>query len=271
LNARKEKSALGMKYVHIQPGTFMMGSPAYEPNRKEGEVLHRVTLTRGYYLQTTPVTVGQWRAFENAVGYKTEAQTDGGAYVWTGTEWIKKKGFYWNNPGYEQTDTFPVTCISWNDVQEFIRWLNGGRTGKYRLPSEVEWEYACRAGTKTPFYFGKCLSTDEANYNGYLPYPGCARGKFRNTPVPVMSFKANYWGLYEMHGNVYEWCEDVYHEQAYSKLNRNNPVFKGPGSRRVIRGGRYGSRASSCRSASRVGMGANARYNGLGFRLARTL
>ena len=180
---------LGMEFVHIQPGTFMMGQTKAEKkllikmlgkeNYKKwikDETRHRVTLTGGYYLQTTEVTVGQWRAFVRATGYRSEAETGDGAIIHKGARTKKVEGTGWKNPGYDQDDGFPVTCISWNDAQAFIGWLSREDSRTYRLPTEAQWEYAARAGTQTLFSFGDCMSSDQANYNGYIPMEGCKRG-----------------------------------------------------------------------------------------------
>ncbi|GBC60255.1 hypothetical protein DENIS_1206 [Desulfonema ishimotonii] len=168
-------NALGMNFVFIQPGTFMMGSPEDEPGRDDDETLHKITLTNGFYMQTTTVTQGQWKAVMG------------------------------NNPSYfkECGDNCPVESVSWDDAQAFIVKLGQSGSDGYRLPTEAEWEYACRAGTDTPFAFGKCLSTDQANYDGDYPLQGCPKGKYRKKPVPVASFDPNDFGLYDMHGNVW--------------------------------------------------------------------
>ncbi|MDM8554538.1 DUF1566 domain-containing protein [Desulfococcaceae bacterium HSG7] len=202
------ENSLGMKFVYIVPGTFIMGSPEDETvllddEYRQNEVQHNVTLTQGFYMQTTAVTIGQWREFVQS-GYKSQAETQGGATVLTGKIWKKlkiKKLAYWNNPGFKQTDAYPVTCISWNDAQAYIQWLNAKERRDYRLPTEAEWEYACRAGSQTPFAFGKCLSTQEANYNGKRPLPGCPKGAYRKRTVPAGNLVANAWGLYDMRRN----------------------------------------------------------------------
>ncbi|QTA82859.1 Sulfatase-modifying factor enzyme domain-containing protein [Desulfonema limicola] len=176
-------SEIKMKFVYIRPGEFMMGSPKDEPERSDDEVLHKVILTKGFYMQTTPVTQAQWKA---VMGSNPSRFKDGG-------------------------DNCPVENVSWDDAQDFIKALNktAGKQ-KYRLPTEAEWEYACRAGTKTPFYTGRCLGTDQANYDGNNPLKGCPKGIYRKKTTPVGSFPSNPWGLYDMHGNVWEWCQDWY-------------------------------------------------------------
>jgi len=263
-------NSLGMKFVRIPSGTFMMGSPSGESNRDwdSDETQHRVTLTRPFYMQTTEVTVGQWRQFFRDSGYRTEAETGDGAYVWTGSEWETKKGTYWDNPNFSQSDDYPVTCVSWNDCMEFVKWLNRKeRAGKYRLPTEAEWEYACRAGTTTPFNTGNCLSTSEANYDGHFPYTGCAEGQYRQKTVSVASFSANAWGLYDMHGNVWELCSDWYGD--YPSRAVTDPDGPSSGKDRVLRGGCWVLDAGYCRSADRDRAMPRGRHSFIGFRLVR--
>ena len=269
---------LGMKFVFIKPGSFMMGSalnPSEVASRyggkekyyKDEHPQHWVTLTKGFYMQSKEVTVGQWREFARGSGYKSDAETGGGAYVWGGEKWEKKAGAYWDNPGFSQTDANPVTCISWNDAQAFTKWLSREDGGDYRLPTEAEWEYAARAGTKTPFYTGDCLSTGQANYNGDYPGNSCSKGEFRKRPTPVGTFSPNRWGLYDMHGNVWEWCQDWY--GGYPSGSVTDPKGASSGSYRVGRGGNWSNVARNCRSADRgrVTPGYSSSY--LGFRLAR--
>jgi len=233
-------NSLGMNFVPIPAGTFMMGSPSSESERNNDETQHRVTLTKPFYMQTTEVTQGQWRAVMGG------------------------NPSYFGNCG----DNCPVEGISWDDCQSFIATLNQTEgTTKYRLPTEAEWEYACRAGTTTPFNTGNCLSTDQANYNGDYPYTGCPSGIYRQAPVPVKSFSPNAWGLYDMHGNVLEWCSDWH--GAYPGNEVTDPDGLSNGTARVLRGGSWYNIAQICRSANRLGYMPVYRYGDLGFRLVR--
>ena len=163
-------------------------------------------------------------------------------------------------------DRCPVETVSWNDVQEFINQLNKKDRGRnYRLPTEAEWEYAARAGTNSPFAFGNCLSTNDANYDGNYPLTGCSKGKYRKKALPVGSLRKNAWGLYDMHGNVWEWCQDW--KGNYSNRDIIDPTGPTAGSDRVIRGGGWYDGASGCRSAIRDGVGPEGRSDCLGFRL----
>jgi formylglycine-generating enzyme required for sulfatase activity len=212
-------NSIGMTFVHIPSGTFMMGSPPDEPERYAGEKQYEVTITKPFYMQTTEVTQGQWKRLMG------------------------------NNPSrFEDCgDDCPVESMSWNDVQNFIEELNQIEdTNKYSLPTEAEWEYACRAGTTGPFNTGNCISTDQANYDGRSRMmPGCPKGEYRGRTVKVGSFPPNAWGLYDMHGNVWEWCQESW-----------------------LRGGNYHTSAGLCRSANR-GVGSPSFSYGYGFRVTR--
>jgi len=232
------ENSIGMKFVRIPPDTFMIGSPPNEPGHTFNEKQHQVTLTKEFYMQTTEVTQGQWK---------------------------KVMG---NNPSRFNKcgDDCPVENVSWNDVQDFIHRLNQQEgSGIYRLPTEAEWEYATRAGTKTPFAFGQCLSTDQANYDGNYPLPECSTGEFRKKTVPVGSFSPNSRGLYDMHGNVWEWCQDWY--KSYPSDSVTNPTGPPKGSSRLHRGGSWFSGAGPCRSANRNFSTPKERKFDLGFRL----
>jgi formylglycine-generating enzyme required for sulfatase activity len=231
---------LGMTFVLIKAGRFMMGSPSNEPKRESDEKQHTVVLTKDFYIQTTEVTQGQWKAVMG------------------------------NNPSFFKACgvNCPVERVSWDDSQEFIKKLNQMGDGYYRLPTEAEWEYAARAGTTTPFAFGNCLNTDKANYDGNYPLTGCSKGKYRKKTISVASLGKNVWGLYDMHGNVEEWCSDRYGD--YPDISVTDP---GPssGSSRVFRGGSWSNYGQYCRSARRDGNSPGYRDGHIGLRLKRTL
>jgi formylglycine-generating enzyme required for sulfatase activity len=231
-----------MSFVLIPAGSFIMGSPAAEPERDPDERQHPVTISKPFYLQTTQVTQKQWA---QVMGINPSRFKDCGGDC-------------------------PVDSISWEDAQEFIRRLNQQeRVNKYRLPSEAEWEYACRAGTSTPFYTGRCVSTNEANYNGNSPLSGCPKGENRKRSLPVSSFPANPWGLYDMHGNVWEWCQDWYGD--YPTGHVTDPTGPACGEKRVLRGGSWVCVAWGIRSAIRSWLRPGDRGGVIGFRLARDL
>jgi len=263
-------NSLGMKFIKIPSGSFMMGSGisasevenqygGKEKWYKDEHPQHRVTISKPFYMQKMEVTVGQWRSFIQDTGYKTEAETGGGAYVWTGKKWEKKEGTYWDNPGFNQGDNNPVTCVSWNDVQEFIKWLNRKEGKEYRLPTEAEWEYGARAGSTTRFCYGN-------NKDGLAEYAWYWDNSGKRTHS-VGEKKPNSWGLYDMHGNVYEWCRDWYGD--YPPGSVTDPTGPSLGSYRVFRGGCWLYSAWFCRSAYRLRNTPGFRFNLLGFRLAR--
>ena len=235
------QNTIGMEFVLIPAGQFMMGSPLHEPGRDLDERLHRVTLTRPFYLQTTEVTQEQWQ-----------------------------KVMRYNPSRFKNCGNgCPVEMVSWNEVQDFISRLNQLEgTHAYRLPTEAEWEYACRAGTEMPFYTGTCISTDQANYNGKRAMPGCPAGENRDKTVPVRSFASNPWGLYEMHGNVWEWCQDRY-QKKYPKEDVTDPMGPSSGVIKVLRGGSWYSRQHLIRSAHRRQDMPDYRSHTIGFRLVR--
>jgi formylglycine-generating enzyme required for sulfatase activity len=173
-------NSIGMRFVWIPPGSFMMGSPTEEKLRGENETQHQVTLTKGFYLGIYLVTQDQW---QTVMG---------------------------NNPSaFKGEKNLPVENVSWEDCQVFLEKLRKKEGHAYRLPTEAEWEFACRAGTTTPYHFGETISTDQANFDGNPDGKGRA-GAFRNKTTHVGSFPANPWGLFDMHGNLWQWCADVY-------------------------------------------------------------
>jgi formylglycine-generating enzyme required for sulfatase activity len=231
----KITNSLGMEFVYVKPGSFMMGSPANESGRYDDETQHRVTLSKGFYMQTTEVTQGQWRAIMGSSPSR------------------------FSNCG----DDCPVEKVSWTDIQEFISKLNQIEVGsKYRLPTEAEWEYAARAGSTARF----CYGDDEGRLSEYAWYSGNSGDKTH----PVAQKQPNAWGLYDMHGNVYEWCQDWY-DKNYPSGNVTDPTGPSSGSLRVLCGGSWSSLAEFCRSAIRYGKFPVTRNLYLGFRLAREL
>ena len=228
-------NSMGMKFVWISPGTFVMGSPPSEADRKQDENQHKVTLTKGFYM---------------------------GVYDVTQEEWVAIMG---SNPSKFQGEArLPVEMVKWDECQEFISKLKEKEHKPYRLPTEAEWEYACRAGTTTPFYGGETVSTDQANYNGEYVYGDGKLGVYREKTTPVGSFPPNPWGLYDMCGNVWQWCEDLWVD--YPKGDQTDPVGK-TGANRVIRGGSWIDNPLECRSAYRGGCKPTLHHALLGFRL----
>ncbi len=157
-----------------------------------------------------------------------------------------------NNPSYFKGPNRPVENVSWNDTTEFFQRLSQKTGRQYRLPSEAEWEYACRAGTTTPFYFGETITTDLANYNGNYTYGSAPKGIYREETTDVGSFPPNAFGLYDMHGNVWEWCQDVWHEN-YSGAPTDGSAWEsgGDSSYRMLRGVSWHNHPKNCRCANR--------------------
>ncbi len=248
-----------MRFVYIPAGSFMMGSPNNEANRDNNETQHRVTLD-AFEMMTTEVTVTQFQSFVDATGYRTEAEIGEGAYVYENGRWTTKSDANWRNPYLSQSSTHPVVCVSHNDAIAFVNWLNERDPGKgYRLPTEAEWEYACRAGTSTPYSTGSSESD--------LSRAGWYSGNSNSTTHPVGQKAANAWGLYDMHGNVWEWCSDWYVENYYSSSPANNPPGPSSGISRVLRGGSWGYNAWSCRAADRNWTQPYHRDYSIGFRV----
>ena len=232
-------NSIGMKLSLIPPGQFSMGSPPEEEWHRDDEVLHRVALTNPFYLATTEVTQGQWEAVMG------------------------------NNPSFCTGDDLPVETVTWEQAAEFCRKLSLKEGAEYRLPTEAEWEYACRAGTTTPFHTGATISTDQANYDGNYTYAGGRKGEFREATTAAGSFSPNGWGLHDMHGNAWEWCADWYGE--YPQGDATDPTGPASGDRRVFRGGCWMNFPAVCRSANRAKVVPVSWNFHLGFRVARVL
>ncbi len=255
----------GMDFVYIQPGDFVMGSPEDEEGREETETQHRVTLYRGFFMQVTEVTVDQWRAFVEDSGYKSTA-TETGCMVLKDGEWDVRKGYHWEKPGFSQQGDHPVTCVSWKDADAFARWLSQKAEGTFRLPTEAEWEYACRAGSAARFYWGDKAECNRANFGN--SWTNECRRKEPLRTVKVGSYQPNQWGLYDMHGNAWEWTHDWFAD--YPEGPVTDPTGPEWGERRAVRGGSWWSYSRFCRSAARVRNSPDQAFHTLGFRLVRT-
>ncbi len=228
---------LNMSFNLIPSGTFMMGSPQDAPDKQDDEVWHQVTLTGSFYVQTTEVTQAQWEAVMD------------------------------ENPSkYLNCINCPVESVSWYDIQDFIDTLNTMGEGRYRLPTDAEWEYACRAGSDSALANGE-ITAVTCEYDTNLDEMGwyCYNSEYKTNPVAQK--EPNAWGLYDMHGNVSEWCQDWYEEYLSGPID--DPAGPVDGSRRVFRDCGYGSYAEHCRSARRSNISPEYMLGFIGFRLVR--
>jgi formylglycine-generating enzyme required for sulfatase activity len=244
-------NSLGMDFVQIPAGSFIMGSPQDEPGRGTSEVQHQVTISRSFYMQTTEVTVTQW---QQIMGRRLLGANRGAGNL-------------------------PMVKVSWHDAMKFIKRLNALGDGTYRLPTDAEWEYAARAGSTTAFSWGAEIDCARAMYgNNSRRHDPCvdyvqSRGLQADQPAPVKSYAPNSWGLYDMHGNVWEWCQDRFdppqhRHELYKTRDLSDPISES-GSNRIRRGGSWFGKGSYCRSANRTFSHANTRYQTTGFRLVR--
>ena len=254
--------------VVIPAGNFTMGSPDDEPKRvNEHEDQARVSIIKPFAVGVFAVTRGEFAAFASATNHKP----DGGCYVRTGTEWKEQPDRSWRSPGFAQDHRHPVTCVNWNDAQAYVSWLSS-KTGKnYRLLSEAEREYVTRAGTTTPFWWGSSISADQANYNGSHTYGQGTKGKWRQKTVRVDNFHANSWGLYNVHGNVWDWTEDCWNDNNNGNPGDGSARTTGDCDKRIVRGGSWAYSPDYLRAAFRYWNQPHNRNSGQGFRVARTL
>jgi formylglycine-generating enzyme required for sulfatase activity len=259
-----QQSAIDM--VEIPGGMFLMGSPAGEIKQiaqETGRTVEKEMKERlqeqlqwetpqhsvkipAYYLSKFEITQAQWLAVSKLPKVKRDLPSD---------------------PSYFKGSNRPVEMVSWDDAMEFCERLSRATGRKYRLPTEAEWEYACRAGSTAPFHFGDAIMSEWANYEGKSPYADAPKGPYREQTIPVGSLGvANAFGLYDMHGNVWEWCLDSWHEN-YLSAPRDGKIWDGDSLVKVIRGGAWNSYAGECRSSSRNRITAPFKRNAIGFRV----
>jgi len=241
-----------LEMVSIPAGKFVMGASSTEQDSKDSERPQHQVSVPAFFMGKYQVTQAQWRQVAAFPKVKTELNPD---------------------PSYYEGDNRPVEQVSWLEALEFCRRISN-KTGKeYRLPSEAEWEYACRAGTTTTFHFGETITPELVNYDGNNPYGDAPKGKYRQKTTEVGSFKlANAFGLYDMHGNVWEWCADDWHDN-YEGAPTDAAIwineimnYEAPETLKLLRGGSWLSDAGYCRSAYRIKYSASFHYSDSGFR-----
>ena len=255
---RLKDGSLGPEMVWIPAGMFQMGSNNGDSDEKP---VHPVSV-KSFAMGKYEVKRGEFRNFVEATGYETEAEKGDGCYGWTGSERKKDSSFDWKNLGFTQDYKHPVVCVSWNDAKAYIKWLSE-QTGKdYRLLSEAQWEYACRAGSTGKYSFGD----DENRLENYGWYDSNSEGKTH----PVGEKQPNKFGLYDMHGNVREWLDDVWHENYNGAPSDGSAwVIGGDLNKRLCRSGSLITNAYRLRCSNRAGLVATGGFNGAGFRLSR--
>jgi formylglycine-generating enzyme required for sulfatase activity len=241
--------------MQIPAGRFVMGAPEEEVDSLDSERPQHEVNVAGFFMGRYPVTQAQWRV---VVGYERE------------------KTRLYPDPSYFKGDNRPVERVTWDDAKEFCRRLSVKSGREYRLPSEAEWEYACRAGTTTPFHFGETLGAEVANYDALTQdsalkpvYGAGKKGKYRKETTEVGRFPGNEWCLHDMHGNVWEWCGDDWHD-SYEGAPTDGSVWLKENrttTRRLLRGGSWDFNPRLCRSACRSGDLCHFRDDGIGFRV----
>ena len=241
-------NGLPLEMVAIPGGKFSMGTPGAEKNSKDNELPQHQVAVKSFFMGKFPVTQAQWRAVAALPKIDRDLNP---------------------NPSKFPGNNRPVDTVSWDEAIEFCQRLSKKTGKKYRLPSEAEWEYACRAQTTTPFHFGETLTTNLANYDGLkYSYASEPKGIFRNQTQPVGSFSPNAFGLYDMHGNIWEWCFDHWHVNYEGAPKNGRAWLSNSSNQRVLRGGSWHSAPWNCRSSRRENDVAHLKYHTVGFRVA---
>lgn len=247
------ENSLGMRFKLIPSGSVLIGSSEGERGRNDDETSFRAVISRPFYLGETEITVGQFRQFAEAVKFSSTSAHAGGAALRNGKQ---TQGLGWHDPGYPQTESHPVVMVRRHDAEAFCSWLSRQEGKRYRLPTEAEWEHACRATTTTARYFAGNELIEEHAFQSF------AANKF---PQAVRQLKPNPWGLYDMYGNVSEWCSDWYGEYPHGKAS--DPQGPSAGDKAVHRGGSWNDNATRFRSAARQYMHPAAHVDSIGFRV----
>jgi formylglycine-generating enzyme required for sulfatase activity len=258
---RLKDGGKGPQMVWIAAGSFQMGSNEGDSDEKP---VHKVSITQPFAMGRYEVTVGEFRQFVNATGYRTDAEKKGSCYSWK-QGWKNIKGANWRSPGFSQNDNHPVVCISWNDAMAYAKWLSQQTGKQYSLPSEAQWEYAARAGTETKYWWGNNIGKNRANCDG------CGSRWDDKSTAPVGSFASNPFGIYDTVGNVWEWCVDPWHSN-YKGAPTDGQVWSGGDeSYRVLRGGSWNYFPWNARTAFRNRNTSGGRVGNFGFRVVSSV
>jgi formylglycine-generating enzyme required for sulfatase activity len=247
---------ISLQMVLIPGGTFMMGSPESEEGSSDDERPQHYVTVPPFFMGKYPVTQGQWKAIASRTDLKVNLD-------------LEPEPSHFKKP-YQDIDRWqrPVEGVNWYEAAEFCKRISKLRGRNYRLPSEAEWEYACRAGTTTPFYFGETITPELVNYNSNYTYGNGPKGEYRQQTTPVGQFPPNAFGLYDMHGNVREWCADEWHENYQNAPTDGSIWLNGKKNRSPLRGGSWDNTPDICRSAIRyIYDRRDGHYDVTGFRL----
>lgn len=247
--------------IALPPGEFRMGSPETDDEARDRErPQHRVHIGGRFAIGRYPVTVAEYRSFVEATG----RPCIGGLWIRDGSSWKEDPSKSWRNPGFPQTNRHPVVGVSWSDAQAYVEWLAAETGRAYRLPTEAEWEYACRAGTTMRYSFGETITPGNANYGGFV-----------GGTTEVGTYPQNPWGLFDMHGNVWEWVQDVWHDTYEGAPADGTAWIDGAATDstavHVLRGGSWALAARSLRSANRGRNLPDLRDYYFGLRVATTI
>ncbi|MEX8499855.1 MAG: formylglycine-generating enzyme family protein [Leptothrix ochracea] len=250
--------------VVLPKGHFLMGAPDSEAGRKPNEVpQHDVGISVNIAMSRFELQKGEFARFVDDAGYKTEAETGDGCWLWQNGELNKGAGTSWRNPGFEQDDHHPVVCVSWNDAQAYVKWLSQKTSKTYRLPSEAEWEFAARARSTTRYSFG----SEDARLADFAWFTKVSEGHTH----AVGEKKPNGFGLFDVHGNAWEWTQDCWHDTYINAPTDGNAWDDPVCQRRVFRGGSWGESPRLTRTAARVAIAPSNRGNFVGMRIVRAM
>ncbi|MBC7917654.1 MAG: formylglycine-generating enzyme family protein [Rhodoferax sp.] len=257
--------------VTIPAGSFSMGSSAGTPFADASESPSHVVTVSSFAMGQDAVTRGQFSVFVTAANYQSDAERLGGCFGLAGDNWEFKPKLTWRRPGYAQDDSHPVVCVTWNDANAYLQWLSAATKKKYRLPTEAEREYATRAGSTEAYWWGNSINLEQANYrDDALFAKDPSKRPSRMATVPVKQFAANPFGLYNVHGNVWEWVQDCQHN-SYGGAPADGTAWANncAGKRRGARGGGWTNPAVGLRSAQRTWFEPDLPSYAGGFRVVR--